>query len=221
MRSKFRGGFVLLIAMLALGAVGVSAASAALPEFKAGPGEKLPVSYTGAVGSAEWTMSGSRFECGAGNTLAGTITGAKTVTGTIHFVNCKSGERACTSEGATKEGEIITEPLEGTLVYRSKAGKTVGIDFKAQTGTAVVKLRKCLVGASGEVRGSIVMPITNVNQRSSSFTLSAIEGRGYENESGEKETATLESNWPNGVFSPVSWLFGANLTTSRSIEIQA
>jgi hypothetical protein len=134
------------------------------------------------------------------------------------FQNGEGGTTRCTTEGL-KEGEIKTAALEGTLVYRSKASKTVGIDFKAQTGTSLGSF-KCM-GATGEIRGSLLMPITTVNKLQTSFTLTSTQGsKEYENEKGEKQTAKLETNWPS-TFGPLSWELTDELTTSKKLEIKA
>lgn len=153
--------------------------------------------------------------------MEGEITGRKTVTGTIRFTGCKLEQMNCRTEGSKNYEEIITQPLEGTLVYLSKTAKTVGIDFKAKTGTAVVHRLRCW-GGIGEVTGSIVMPVTPVNVRQTEFKLEAT-GRDeeYETEKGEKKTAVLESEFFNG--SPLFWGFNSylNVIGQEKIEIKA
>jgi hypothetical protein len=223
MRSKFRGGFVLLVAVLALGAVGVSSASAALPEFSlSNTKEKLPVSFTGTGGSATWSAPGYTFECNS-TTMAGTISAAKAVTkGSLIFNGCKVGADKCHSEGSENSEQIKTGPVEGTLAYISKTAKTVGIDFKAE-GSEYWTTMICFGGSRQRVRGSVVIPITSINKLATSFTLTARgSGGSYEDESGLKHTVKLEGEIVGGqVFESLSWEFGELLTTSRNVEIKA
>jgi hypothetical protein len=222
MRSKGRGVLAALLTIFVLGGLASASASAALPEFVPGVKESLPATFKVVGGSATWHVSGSSWVC-SGLTASGTISATKTVTGTkIVFTTCffeRSGGKVwCTTKGAEK-GEIRTEALEGTLVYISKAAKTVGIDFKPQSGTSLGGFN-CLTGET-EIRGSVVLPITSVNLRTSKFTLSATVGpTEYETESGGKATAAMESNWL-GTFAPLSWQFTSNLETNKSLEIKA
>jgi hypothetical protein len=222
MRPRFRGGLAALVAVFALALVASASASAALPEFGLGAKESFPVSFTVSGGASTWYPGGSSWQC-SGLSGSGTISGAKTVTGTtLKFTLCgfeRSGSKVwCKTEGAEK-GEIRTNALAGTLVYRSKAAKTVGIDFTAQSGKSLGSFT-CL-GSTGEIRGSVVLPIALVNTRASEFTLSSTNGaKEYENEAGEKLTAKLESDWPS-TFEPLGWAFESRLVTSKSLEIKA
>ena len=214
----------MLVAVFALGSLASASASAALPEFVHSVGETFPVNFSGTGSSAFWQGPGYSFTC-TSFTNEGSISGAKTIAGThFTFKTCFviRGESRlfCKSVGAEK-GEIKTEELEGTPVYISKTAKTVGILFKAQSGTKITKLEGAFCG--GEVRGSIVMPITSVNTRTTHFTLKSHSGSTeYETESGEKKVAKLEAQSPGGgVFEPLSWEFEALLSTSKSVEIKA
>jgi hypothetical protein len=223
MKSRFRGALAALVTVFVVASVASASASAALPEFGLGAKESFPVSFTVSGGSATWHLSaGATWSC-SGLTGSGTISAAKTVTGaTLKFTLCgyeKSGSKVwCKTEGAEK-GEIRTNALEGMLVYRSKAAKTVGIDFKPQSGKSLGSFT-CL-STTGEIRGSIVMPISLVNTKTDDFTLSSTQGsKEYENEAGEKLTAKLEADWPS-TFEPLSWEFESSLVTSKNLEIKA
>jgi hypothetical protein len=218
----FRSALLALIALFAIGAIASASASAALPEFKAGPEEKLPASFEGTGGSATWAAPGYSFECGA-STMSGTISAAKAITkGTLVFNRCKVGADKCHSEGSENNEQIKTGPIEGTLAYISKTAKTVGIDFKAE-GSEYWTTMICFGGSRQRVRGSIVIPITSINKLSTKFTLAASgSGGSYEDESGLKHTVKLEGEIVGGkVFESLSWEFGELLTTNKSIEIKA
>lgn len=223
-RSKGRTVLAALAAVFALAAVASASASAALPEFSPGAKESFPASFEGKGGSATWYLpNGGSWTC-TSSSMSGSVSAAKTVSGvTILFTECRyqngeGGTNRCTTEGL-KEGEIETKTLEGTLVYRSKTSKTVGVVFKPQTGTSLGSF-KCQ-GATGEIRGSILMPITTVNKLETHFTLSSTQGsKEYENEKGEKQTAKLETDWPSS-FGPLSWEMTDELVTSKKLEIKA
>lgn len=220
-RSNPRSVLVALIAVFALAGVASASASAALPEFRTGPGEQLPTSYSGTSASATWKLPNATFKCTT-STISGTITTAKTTTGTILVFNgCKVEGKTCRSEGSENNEQIRTELLDGTLVYLSKTAKTVGIDYKAHTGSAIIKKLHCF-GGFGEVRGSIAMPIISVNKLATAFTLTVhAKSEEYETESGEHKVATLETDFPSGVFAPMFWEFTSSLTTSKKVEIKA
>jgi hypothetical protein len=210
MRSKSNRVLVALVAALALGALTAGPALASgLPEFKPGAKESFPVSFTGSGGSASWETPGYSFTCTT-TSMVGTISGAKTITkDTLVFTGCKVQGKTCGSEGAKNNEEIKTELLEGTLVYISKTAKTVGIDFKPESGAYWTKLR-CFGGTS-KIRGSIVMSITTVNKLQSNFTLKVLKA--YEGMEAE--------NLGNELFGPLSWEFENSLTTNKNVEIKA
>jgi hypothetical protein len=218
MRSKSGSALAAFVAVLAIGVVMSASASAALPEFVPGAKESFPATFTTTAGPSTWSLPGENSWSCSSIAGAGTISSAKSVTSTtLDFKGCgfeRLGSKIwCTSPGAEK-GEIRTTASEGTLVYTSKAAKTVGILFKP-TGSF-----SCL--ATGEIRGSIVLPITSVNTRTSEFWLdSTLGNKGYENEAGEKKTATLETNWTRETFGPLYWVFESKLHTNKNLEIKA
>lgn len=211
----------MFVAVFALGMLASASASAALPEFSLRVRETFPVSYSGTGGSAFWESSGYEFTCTT-TTMTGTIAGAKTVTGTtLIFNGCKVEGKKCRSEGSENNEQIRAEHLAGTLVYLSKTAKTVGIDFKPETGEFFTHLT-CFGGGS-KVRGSVIMAITSVNTLANHFTLTVHRGStSYENEAGEAKTAKLEAEALGGpVWGPLSWEFVSSIATSKSLEVKA
>jgi hypothetical protein len=198
-----------------------AAVTPGLPEISFGEKESFPATFQGTSGSAFWRQYNAAWEC-TSSSMTGSVYGPKTLAWvTIVFSGCKVEGKTCGSEGSGNAEKIVTEPLEGTLVYLSKTAKTVGIDFKAQTGTAVVRNLRCF-GGQGEVRGSIVMPITSVNKLERNFLLKAQEAQGYENEKGEKKTAGLETNLLQGKgFTSLSWTSETPIETNRNVEVKA
>jgi hypothetical protein len=189
---------------------------AAKPEFFK-EGAPFPWSFELRAGATSWSKGSSTFECGAVSG-SGVVSGPVTVSSTtLNFTGCgyQKGESRifCTSEGA-KQGEIRTTEAEGHPVYISKAAKTVGLEFEPTGGF--------FCQGSGTLRGSIVIPITPVNVFTETFKISSTPGsKEYESEKGEAKIATLETDWPGGVWEHLGWGFTGTLTTSKTIEIAA
>jgi hypothetical protein len=247
MRSKNRNILVALVAMLALGAVTSASASAAeLPELALKAGEKgtlTELAFAGTTngsggGSGTWevTKDNQEFLCGGGVSISGKAVNAKTVTAVIKFSSCTAVGSHCQSVHRSKENEIVTEELTGTLAYISKAAKTVGFVFTPKTGTALTEFT-CADSGYLPVDGSIILPLGNVNVlrysiRELGVVLSHSENgvqvtNEYEgvNRKGVfgKIKAGLETLWPDNIsWKPLAWEFReALLGTNKEVEIKA
>jgi hypothetical protein len=193
----------------------------ALPEFAFRfPEKEKSTTYTATITTREatWQFSGGIWGCPMAS-ISGQFFAGKNATATIVFTGCsanRGGNRTgCRTQGSAQE-EIVTQPLEGTLVYTSKASKTVGIDFKAKTGTSVVHRLEC-VAVTQDISGSIVFPVTPVNKLQKSFTISSIlSGQEYETEQGVKHSAWLEGEY----WGKIGLGFKAALSASE-VEIKA
>lgn len=218
MKSMLKGALGALMVVLALSAAVSASASAALPEFATGPGEKLTETKYKMREGLPWTgwetTQGDTFACSdqgaAGkSTFEGSFLGPKTVSGKFVFTRCSLG---CKSEGAKLE-EIATVELEGTLVYISKATKKVGITFKPKSGKYLTKFKYC-DGFPGEVKGSIIIPLRGeLNTLAYGFGVGPLnETKGiqqinqYENEEGKLVSSELSTEWPSGrTILPLAW----------------
>jgi hypothetical protein len=194
------------------------------PAFAVKAGEKLTeLEYNGSFGTTDWAQGASSFECTSGS-IQGSATGPKTLTAKVVFHECKSGMLTCQS-GTAPVGEVITEELQGTLVYLSKAAKTAAVVFKAKTGENWTTLRNCMFLFNDVVRGSLVVPVEPVNVMKFNLAtkqLSEKEGKQeiteYENAFGEKASGHLETS-PGG---ELGWDIPAlTLTTNKQVEISA
>jgi len=144
-----------LIATAALGAVGATAASAALPEF-VGP-SPLPFKSTLKASTLE-TVGGLKITC-TGGSNTGELTGPKSLTVRITFTGCILNGLPCTSGAAA--GAIETSTLNGTLGYIKKATKVVGIDL-ALPGAPLMAF-DCGEDLRIAVFGSVIGRITPVD----------------------------------------------------------
>jgi hypothetical protein len=206
MRFKFRGGFVLLIAVFALSAVGVSSAAAALPEFTGHFPTEMTLKDTQDLRFEE-VDNGESLEC-RGLEARGSITGAKTAVATITLTNCGYAgypTSVCTSVGL-KAGEIRTEEVPVVPVYISKATKEVGLDFNEYTkGKPTFAKFTCEGRVNGTVVGAVIAPITPVNVKTTSFSLKLKETGGrqlpsaFESEGGAKIENYLEGTYGGGL----------------------
>lgn len=122
-------------------------------EWEAGAIKK---SFTGAGGAATLeTIHAVKVTCKA-ESSDGEFTSAKTVGNiAVVFTGCESLGYRCKTPGSA-EGEIVTNPLAGTLVWE-KYGKTVAIDLTPQSGEWFVEFT--CGPANAKVKGSV---LTNI-----------------------------------------------------------
>lgn len=118
-----------IVAILAVLAVGVSSASAALPEFQLEEGLKFPAKFsnsTGALERMENTSGNVVVQCMGAATTTGQIT-SKTEVGKVveSWPNCKN------SYGESI-GTITSVALKGHLGYINKAKKEVGLELEVE-----------------------------------------------------------------------------------------
>ncbi len=158
-----------LVAVFAMSAVVVSAASAALPE-------QLPATgtFSGTSGASTFeTKSGEKVKC-TSDAITGEITGAKTSKSKITFKGCEAFGFKCNSSGAAS-GEIVLN-VTGELVYIMKATKEVGL---LNTLTAELTI-KCSAFQTLKVKGSTLCPITPVNVKTTKYTVACKETKGVQ-----------------------------------------
>ncbi|HEY2141739.1 MAG TPA: hypothetical protein VGG98_06740 [Solirubrobacteraceae bacterium] len=193
-------------------ATSAASASASQPEFKGG----FPTKYTLPNHTITYESGIAIVTCNGGGSTTGSITGAKTGTlNTMTFTSCGS---FC--------NQFKTAELESIPVYTNKATKAVSLLLKPKTGTTFATTECGL--EKGEIRGSILVPITPTNTLTKEFTLKARGTHGeqvpqeYENEKGEKVKVTLEGR----LFGAESFVkcglsFTVGITTEKYLELQA
>lgn len=109
---------------------------------------------SGGVGSLE-TVAGAQVSCKT-EASHGEFTSSKTVGNVaVSFTGCESGGYKCVNAGA-KEGEIVTNPLSGALVWE-KFGKKVAIDLVPQSTELFIEFT--CGPATVKVKGSV---LTNI-----------------------------------------------------------
>jgi hypothetical protein len=146
-----------LVLVGVLGAIAVSQASAALPEF-VGP---APVPFTSKLkASTLETVGGLKVTCTAGADT-GEVTGPKTLTIAIVFTGCQLNGLPCSS--LRSAGVIETSTLSGTLGYIKKAKKQVGVDLLSPAGGPFMTFT-CGEDLQVAVFGSVIGKVTPVNK---------------------------------------------------------
>jgi hypothetical protein len=195
MRHKGRTMLTALVAVLALGVVASASASAALPEFVPGAGTKFPIALEASMPTARTEINLGAGSGGAtgicqGLKIAGSITGAKTLSLPVQLEKCQLGEQACYTTGASEGTE---NPFgSATLVYINKSKKEVGLLISQ------AKVKGVCAGGNWSLKGEVVVPITPINTKASSFEIVA-KGNGkevpnyrtYENANGETVSVKL------------------------------
>jgi hypothetical protein len=228
MRSRYRTVLVVLAAVFAVSVVGAASASAALPEFVPGAGEKLPIALEGSFPTAKAISLETEIEAWGGICegvkSSGSITGAKTLSLSLTLQNCKvdSGE-GCETEGSEEGLETLSG--SASLVYVDKATKQV-----AALLTPSASVVRC-AGEKLKVKGSLLIPLTPVNTKTSKpgfilkkSGLAHNEITSYENEKGEIKKAFLEVNYGAGYFQCSLELNGGKelqLTASKAFTLDA
>jgi hypothetical protein len=221
MRFISKSALLALMATLVLGAVAVSAASAALPEFqKGGAPLREAVTFTATGGENSMETAGGVEGTFDSSSFSGEIKPSGEIAHvTITFANNKTGYPCSNITGAPNWG-LVTKELKGTLGYLSKTSKTVGSLF-----TPVAQpFATCKRGTiSGELDGSVLGKITPVDTASTHFTITYQETAGVqalEKFEGSEVLHDLEVNLGKGTEGiGVSAVF--TLTTSKAIELKA
>jgi hypothetical protein len=184
MRHKLKSGFVLLVAVLALGAVGVSSASAALPEFREA---KFPETFTGSGG--QFTMSegaSGSFSCKS-STITGAITSHTEVAKVVIEFHCQF---FCKNSGTFQDEVLETKELKGRIAYLEKAKRKVGLLLEPVAGPVA----NCqYAGAGAEILGSVIPEITASNGNKLTLTFKRTqEKQQWLHFEGEEATHNLE-----------------------------
>jgi hypothetical protein len=214
-KSKCKAGLSVLVATLALGAVGVTSASAALPEFNnrtsstekfSGPGE-VTLEYGG----------GNMYGCTSA-TASGEIEPGKTKT----IKNVVIAFKRCTG-GFCNSPETTTKPLTGTLGYLDTATKEVGLLLKPSSGSVV----ECTAALTkGSIIGSVILKVSPIGKETPFLVLSAQQSKGHQQFThfeGESETHNLEFEYFEHKFANELIGLGGlfEIESAHNVEIEA
>lgn len=155
-----------------------------------------------------------------GETGSGEYSGAREVAGVVlRLSECELAGSKCTSTGAGT-GEIVTSTLEGALGWREKAGNKVALDLFPAGGTGSLLEATC--GTSSlVVRGSVIGPITPVNNMSASFSLKYKQTKGKqttEHFEGEANDV-LEASIAGGAYEQAGLALESTQANEEELEI--
>jgi hypothetical protein len=138
----------------------IKLASTKLPgSYEWEPGAvKTGLKTTGGIGTLE-TLNGTTVTCKT-EASGGNFASPKTVTGVfVTFTGCKSAGITCNTMGA-KEGEIITNELEGRIGIENKLKKKVAFDlFPVPADEGLYVTFNCGVSLHIKVGGSVLVNI--------------------------------------------------------------
>jgi hypothetical protein len=146
MRFKFTKVATIVAAVCMLGAVGVSSASAALPELVNKNGTELAYGFfsapTGPNVDLEGATSMERIECTASK-YVGVVTGTKTSKVSVSYIGCKAPDKGACSTSGQAAGTIKPAPLVGKLVYLNEKHTEVGWQLEPATKNAMFAQVSC------------------------------------------------------------------------------
>jgi|SRR6201994_4765582 len=149
--KSFKALVVALFAVLALGAIVASAASAAEVRALVLSGGKFPVKFEGTSGAGKLeSVGGSSISCTAG-TNKGEITNEKTGTVTFDFTGCKAFGFNCNTTGDATGVVLTTGTFEG--VYDSLGTTLLPALFVTLKETTI----ECTALAKVKVRGTLLL----------------------------------------------------------------
>ncbi len=183
--------------------VAVNATHKGKYEWESGPGSKPKFSASTGSVKLETISKKLVIACSAG-TLAGEVTGAKTLTASVLLSGCVTEESdlACQSN-PLKEGQMeTTTAVEGEVGFITGGEKpVVGLDVKAKSPAPSWFSFECGRDSSEAVQaaleGSVIAPITRLNGMYSEFTLAYKQKGGVQSperfEGGLKDTLKITS----------------------------
>lgn len=228
-----------IVAVCLLGAVAAASASASQPKFEP-ESAKFPITFSAAGGASKLeTVGGTDVSCTANSVTGGEITSEKAVKKiVITYTGCTAffGFATCTTSGKTS-GTIVTNALEGELVYIGASKNEAGIAFwptagKAK-GTAFATFGcagTTISVKNGTANGGVVCKITPLNTFTTTSTLACSQTKGvqnpasYWNPSGCAEVKDFLESEGTGGFSPFalqqSGVQGsATVTTAAKVKV--
>jgi hypothetical protein len=172
------------------------------------------------------TVGKAKVTCSA-ESGAGEYSGAKTVSGVVmRFTGCESAGAKCSSSGAN-EGEVITNPVEGTLGITSEGIKE-GVEFRKigldlfPVGNAGTLMAFSCGATPWTLRGSVIVPVAADKMAlSSALTYKAAKGMQLVTQFEGEPQDILESSRSGGAFEQTGLGGKVTLTNKERVEINA
>jgi len=143
----------------------------------------------------------------------------------VTFEGCESVGFVCTSPGH-KAGELVTNTLEGRVVWENKALHKTAIELFPAGGAEKFIEFGCGATLTIAVRAAILTPVKN-DAMSLTQTLKFTQKRGiqkpdvYETASGEKVKAFLESNFSGKGWVQAGQTITSTVTAEEKLELNA
>lgn len=219
MGQRYRSLVAVLVAICAMGAVGVASASAALPEFNNRTSSTEKFSGSGGSVILE-TRGGNAYRCTYKATGEVEPGKSKTIKNVVLTVE------GCSSFFCTPD-KLTFKPLTGTLGYLDKATKSVGLLLKPSSGSLVAECTYLAEKNKVEIRDSLITPIYPTDKETARLELKLKQTRGVQEVrhfEGEaeihnlefKSTGVLNTEWEElGLESTIV------MTSEQKVEIEA
>jgi len=143
----------------------------------------------------------------------------------VTFEGCESVNLVCTSPGR-KAGELVTNPLEGTVVWENKALHKTAIDLFPAGGAEKFIEFGCGATLTIAVRGAVLTPVKN-DTMTTAQVLKFTQKRGvqkpaqYETAGGAKVNAFLESDFSGKGWLQAGQTITSTVTAEEKLELNA
>jgi hypothetical protein len=193
------------------------------PQFSLGGNDAFPVALEGSSPTRKTTLESASgvMSCEGVNTK-GTITGKTTVSPlTYELRHCKRGTEECKTAGAEAGAVVLTG--SANLFNIKKSEDLVGLVF------TIGETNVTCPSAELKVRGTLVVPVTPVGNRTKQLTLTLNKAPGeetfqdtyitYENEKEEVISTKLELNFGTGYKRGLLGTGGLELTANKAVMV--
>ena len=206
-----------LVAILMLGALSATSASAALPEFRPATVNK----FTGTGGGFTIVDDLGTYSCNL-TSVTGEIVSAKEVSKVVLTFSTKGGSIYCPTFCENGSETWATKELKGRIGYINAAERRVGLLLEPTTQPFATCTRFLY---EGKIKGSIIGHIEPTDRAATSFPLSFSRSgakQTLQHFEGEELMHHLERETNGGVSDgQVALEGGTTLTMSKEVEIEA
>jgi alpha-tubulin suppressor-like RCC1 family protein len=164
------------------------------------------------------TTGKAKIDC-RGAKGSGEYSGPKAINDvTLELTGCTHSGSSCTSSGA-EAGEVVFNPLEGSLGWRSAEAKTVGLDLQAKGESGPLAEFKCGT-TSVTIQGSFIGEVkTDSMFEVQMLTLEQSKGKQKIEQLEGESKDVLETSLAGGSFEPTGIASTLKLTGEERLEV--
>lgn len=187
---------------------------------------KRKFTSTGGAGFLE-TVGGAKVECkGESSTGEFKPSNKEEADVVVTFTGCEAFDLPCTTTGK-KAGELVTNELEATVGWESKASKKTDVElYPAASVTSGLFIEFECTGLVIKVRGHVLVPIKNDKMtQTETLKFKATKGKQKPEKWEESSSpAILESaftNFKNGEYEQAGQTITSTVKTEEKLELNA